>query len=145
MYVIQIGMCDIYITTIQVAGDDPDVEYVISAFEKLQSDAQCQSLLKRCLTNEILDQLKEKRTESHGSCLRDVIQSGVENLDSGVGVYAPDAEAYDVFAPLFDPIIEMYHGGFGPNQNHPPPDFGNAETFGDLDPEGKYVLSNKRR
>ena len=38
-------------------------------------------------------------------------QSGVENLDSGIGVYAPDAEAYDVFAPLFDPIIEEYHGG----------------------------------
>jgi hypothetical protein len=35
----------------------------------------------------------------------------VENLDSGVGVYAPDAEAYEVFAPLFDPIIEEYHGG----------------------------------
>ena len=38
-------------------------------------------------------------------------QPGVENLDSGIGVYAPDAEAYDVFAPLFDPIIEEYHGG----------------------------------
>ena len=34
-----------------------------------------------------------------------MIQSGLENLDSGVGLYAPDAEAYSVFAPLFDPII----------------------------------------
>lgn len=33
--------------------------------------------------------------------------TGVENLDSGVGVYAPDAEAYKLFAPLFDPIIEV--------------------------------------
>ena len=36
---------------------------------------------------------------------RDVIQSGVENLDSGIGIYAPDAEAYEVFADLFDPVI----------------------------------------
>ena len=34
-----------------------------------------------------------------------MIQSGLENLDSGIGIYAPDAEAYSVFAPLFDPII----------------------------------------
>ena len=36
---------------------------------------------------------------------RDVIQFGVENLDSGIGIYAPDAEAYEVFADLFDPVI----------------------------------------
>ena len=30
---------------------------------------------------------------------------GIENLDSGIGLYAPDAEAYSVFAPLFDPVI----------------------------------------
>ena len=29
----------------------------------------------------------------------------MENLDSGIGLYAPDAEAYSVFAPLFDPVI----------------------------------------
>lgn len=39
---------------------------------------------------------------------RDVIQSGVENLDSGIGIYAPDAEAYTVFADLFDPVIGAF-------------------------------------
>ncbi len=38
--------------------------------------------------------------------------SGIENLDSGVGIYAPDAESYNLFAPLFNPVIEDYHGGF---------------------------------
>jgi hypothetical protein len=47
-----------------------------------------------------------------GASLLDVIQSGVENLDSGVGVYAPDADSYVLFADLFDPIIDEYHGGF---------------------------------
>ncbi len=46
------------------------------------------------------------------------IISGVENLDSGVGVYAPDADAYTTFAELFDPIIEEYHGGFGKDQKY---------------------------
>lgn len=43
----------------------------------------------------------------------------MENLDSGVGVYAPDAEAYMVFADLFDPIIEDYHSGFKKTDKHP--------------------------
>ena len=54
------------------------------------------------------------------------------------GVYAPDAEAYVVFASLFDPIIEEYHGGFGKDQHHPPSDFGDASAFEDLDPENKW-------
>ena len=69
--------------------------------------------------------------------MRDVIQSGVENLDSGIGLYAPDAEAYVVFALLFDPIIEEYHGGFSKDKVHPPNDLGDPTVFGDLDPEKK--------
>ena len=45
--------------------------------------------------------------------------AGVENLDSGVGVYAPDAEAYSLFSDLFDPIIEDYHAGFKKTDKHP--------------------------
>ena len=41
--------------------------------------------------------------------LQDVIRSGVENLDSGIGVYAGDEDVYTVFAPLMDKIIEDYH------------------------------------
>ncbi|GFU05736.1 arginine kinase [Nephila pilipes] len=54
-----------------------------------------------------------------------LISIGAENLDSGVGVYAPDAESYTLFADLFNPIIEEYHVGFGPSDKHPPKDFGN--------------------
>jgi hypothetical protein len=35
-----------------------------------------------------------------------MIFTGVKNLDSGVGVYAPDAEAYSLFKELFNPIIQ---------------------------------------
>ena len=104
-------------------------------FEKLQRDEDCHSLLRKHLTEDTLDQLKKKKTSSFNSTLRDVIQSGVENLDSGIGVYAPDAEAYTVFALLFNPIIEDYHGGFGPDAVHPTSDFGDPHDFGDLDPD----------
>lgn len=39
-----------------------------------------------------------------------MILSGCVNTDSGIGVYAGSHEAYRVFAPLMDKIIEDYHG-----------------------------------
>ena len=73
--------------------------------------------------------------------------SGVENLDSGVGVYAPDAESYKVFDALFDPIIEDYHAGFKKTDKHPPSDFltGNLNQLVNVDPAGKYVISTRVR
>lgn len=98
------------------------------------------SLLKKHLTKEIFDQLKTRKT-SFGSTLLDVIQSGLENHDSGVGIYAPDAEAYTVFGELFDPIIDDYHGGFKSTDKHPPKDFGDVDSFGNLDPTVSSYLS----
>ena len=69
----------------------------------------------------------------------------MENLDSGVGVYAPDAEAYSLFAPLFDPIIEDYHVGFTHSDSHPPKDFGDGNDFVNVDPDGSYVISTRVR
>lgn len=66
---------------------------------------------------------------------------GLKNLDSGVGVYAPDSEAYRVFAELFDPIIEDYHKGFGKNDVHPAPYFGDSNDFGTLDVEVRSTLT----
>lgn len=60
--------------------------------------------------------------------------SGLENHDSGVGIYAPDAESYSVFADLFDPIIEDYHAGFKKTDKHPPKNWGDVETLTDVDP-----------
>ena len=71
--------------------------------------------------------------------------TGVENLDSGVGVYAPDAEAYTMFAPLFDPIIEDYHVGFTHSDKHPPKDFGDVNSLVNVDPTGDFVISTRVR
>lgn len=125
--------------------DDPAVmEKLEQAFQKLQSADDCKSLLKKYLTAEVFDTLKSRKT-ALGATLLDVIQSGVENLDSGIGVYAPDADSYSVFADLFDPIIEDYHGGFKKDDKHPSSDFGDLGSFVNVDPDEEFVISTRVR
>lgn len=112
--------------------DQAVLDKLEAGFSKV-AGSDSKSLLKKYLSKEVFDQLKTKKT-SFGSTLLDVIQSGVENLDSGVGIYAPDADSYTVFADLFDPIIEDYHGGFKKTDKHPPKDFGDVDSLGNLDP-----------
>jgi hypothetical protein len=54
-----------------------DVEYVVEGYERLQADPTCHSLLKKHLTSEVLDQLKDLCTPSFRSTLRDVIQETI--------------------------------------------------------------------
>ncbi|CAB3410582.1 unnamed protein product [Caenorhabditis bovis] len=122
------------------------VKKIEEGFAKLQAAADCKSLLKKHLTKEVVDKNKTKKTRL-GATLLDVIQSGVENLDSGVGVYAPDAEAYTLFADLFNPVIQEYHNGFKATDTQPPMDLGekNVGELVDLDPEGKFIVSTRIR
>jgi creatine kinase len=119
-------------------------EKLDAGFKKLQAATDCKSLLKKYLTPEVFDKLKGLKTGFNSSLL-DVIQSGVENLDSGVGIYAPDAESYSLFADLFDPVIEDYHAGFKKTDKHPKSDFGDGNAFVNVDPEGTYVISTRVR
>ncbi|XP_045775882.1 arginine kinase isoform X2 [Maniola jurtina] len=123
--------------------DAATMEKLEAGFSKLQA-SDSKSLLKKYLTKEVFEALKNKKT-SFGSTLLDCIQSGVENLDSGVGIYAPDAEAYSVFAELFDPIIEDYHTGFKKTDKHPPKNWGDVETLGNLDPNNEFIVSTRVR
>ncbi len=104
---------------------------------------ECTSMLCKYLTKEVYEALKDKKTSS-GFTLKDAINSGVLNIDSGIGVYAGDAESYTLFSELFDPIIEDYHG-FNKDDAHKSnlnPDDLNAPN---PDPEGKYILSTRIR
>lgn len=119
------------------------LEKMEAGFAKF-SATDSKSLLKKYLTKEVFDALKNKKT-SFGSTLLDCVQSGFENPDSGVGIYAPDAEAYSLFADLFDPIIEDYHKGFKKTDKHPARDFGDVDSFGNVDPTGEFVVSTRVR
>ncbi|KAK6024768.1 arginine kinase [Ostertagia ostertagi] len=128
------------------APPDTSFKKIEEGYAKLQGAQDCKSLLKKHLTKVVVDKLKRKKTRL-GATLLDVIQSGVENLDSGVGLYAPDAEAYTLFADLFNPVIEEYHNGFKATDTQPPMDLGekNLGELPNLDPEGKFIVSTRIR
>ncbi|MEA2018598.1 MAG: phosphagen kinase [Campylobacterota bacterium] len=101
------------------------------------------SLMAKYLTNDIFDKLKNIKTKNNFT-IKDVINSGVENPDSGIGAYAGDKESYTDFGLLFNPIIEDYHG-FSTTDNHKSdlnPDNLNAPSSNDLD---KYIVSTRIR
>ncbi|KAG9511176.1 hypothetical protein GZH46_00259, partial [Fragariocoptes setiger] len=126
-------------------GVPPSVIQKLEAgFTNLQRSTECHSMLKKYLTRDMLNRLKNLKT-SMGATLLDVVQSGFENLDSNIGLYAPDAEAYTVFADLFNPIIDEYHGGFKPSDNHPRTDFGDLNSLVNVDPSNQFVISTRVR
>jgi len=103
----------------------------------------CKSLLCKYLTQDMYKTLKNKKT-SNGFTFYDAINSGIKNIDSGIGVYAGDKESYELFSELFDNIIEDYHG-FKKDDLHKSdlnPDNLKAPN---PDPEGKYILSTRIR
>lgn len=67
------------------------------------------SLLHKCLTPKIWEELKDKK-DAHGFTLKQAIFSGAKFTESSVGVYGGSHDSYYTFAPLFDKIIQEYHG-----------------------------------
>ncbi len=110
-------------------------------YPKLPED--CKSMLCKHLTPESFEELKNKKT-ANGFTLEQAINSGVVNIDSGIGVYAGDKESYTLFDKLFDPIIKDYHG-FGKEDKHTSnlnPDDLNAPN---PDPDGEFIVSTRIR
>jgi len=67
------------------------------------------SLLSKALTRDVWEKCANQR-DKYGYTFQQCIFSGAKWTNSGVGVYAGCHEGYYTFAPLFDKIIEMYHG-----------------------------------
>ena len=108
-----------------------------------QFPKECRSLLCKYLTPEVFEKLKDAKT-ANGFTLAQAINSGVQNPDSSIGVYAGDKASYDVFAPLFDPVIQDYHG-FGTEDMHKSDLDAERLIATDLDPENSYILSTRIR
>jgi arginine kinase len=103
----------------------------------------CRSLLKKHLTPEIFGKLINVRSKS-GYSLNQLINSGLENPDSSVGVYLGDQDSYAAFALLLDKIIDDYHGHKNDTRHIGNLNSANLKTT-DLDPERKYILSTRIR
>lgn len=103
-----------------------------------------QSLMKKFLTPEVKEKLKDVVSPS-GLVLADLTRSGDENPDSSVGVYSADEESYSLFAPLFDPVINEYHGHGTEDQHKRDLDIAHLGEIGDLDPTGESIVSTRIR
>ncbi len=102
-----------------------------------------QSLMAKYLSEELLGELKDKKT-SNGFTLQDAINSGVKNPDSGIGIYAGDEESYSLFSPIFDPIIEEYHG-FSKDDKHKSNLNADDLKAPNPDPRNEYIVSTRIR
>lgn len=67
------------------------------------------SILCKCLTPELYEQLKDTK-DAAGYSFKQAIFSGAKYTESGVGVYAGSHDSYKTFAPFFDKVIFEYHG-----------------------------------
>ena len=67
------------------------------------------SLLCKFLTKDIYNKYKGKKDKA-GVSFEQMILSGSQNIDSGIGLYAGSHDSYTTFSDLFDKVIEDYHG-----------------------------------
>mgnify|MGYP006093354077 CR=1 FL=1 len=67
------------------------------------------SLLCKFLTKDIYNKYKGKKDKA-GVSFEQMILSGSQNIDSGIGLYAGSHDSYTTFSDLFDKVIEEYHG-----------------------------------
>lgn len=71
--------------------------------------AGTKSLVSKYCTAEVFAANKGK-CDKAGVPFEQMILSGCQNIDSGIGVYAGSHDAYTTFNNLFDNVIEDYHG-----------------------------------
>lgn len=106
-------------------------------------DYKSRSLLKKYLTPELFDRLKTLKTKK-GFSFGHLVNSGLLNQDSSIGVYAGDAESYTVFAELLTPVINEYHGYS--ETGHHGRDFSPlGAALKNPDPDNHYILSTRIR
>merc|ERR1719262_1466728 len=96
----------------------------------------------------IYDKLKNRLTKK-GVTLAACIKTGMDNMGhpmiKTVGMTAGDEESYELFKELFDPVIDIRHGGYPPNAKHPTDMDVSKLSMTEIDPTGKYVISTRVR
>eukprot|EP00088_Acartia_fossae_P047768 TRINITY_DN5187_c0_g1_i8.p1 TRINITY_DN5187_c0_g1~~TRINITY_DN5187_c0_g1_i8.p1 ORF type:complete len:380 (-),score=138.17 TRINITY_DN5187_c0_g1_i8:413-1480(-) len=68
------------------------------------------SLVAKYVTEPIWEKLNRAKTATSGFTLAKAIACAVEFNNQHCGIYAGDWDSYKVFADVFDPLIQEYHG-----------------------------------
>ena len=131
----------------QIADDaEKGEETKVSNFPDL---SQHNNWMSRCLTKEIYDRLSVLKTPT-GFTLDQAIQTGVDNprhpyvFTRTPGCVAGDEESYEVFADLFDPVIEGRHNGYKKDARHKT-DLNPNNLKGGDDLDSEFVISSRVR
>jgi len=66
------------------------------------------SLVSKYCTKAVYDKYKGKKDKA-GVSFEQMILSGSQNIDSGIGCYAGSHDSYTTFCDLFDEVILDYH------------------------------------
>jgi len=97
---------------------------------------------------ELYEQLKGKTTKL-GVNLGHCIKTGVDNkghpMIKTVGMVGGDEESFELFAPLFDPVISARHRGYPADAKHPTDLDISKISDTKMDPTGKYILTTRCR
>merc|ERR1712200_119354 len=62
------------------------------------------------VTKDVWDQLNSIKTKTSGFTLAKAVACAVQFDNQHCGIYAGDWDSYKDFAPVFDPLIQEYHG-----------------------------------
>merc|ERR1712033_122862 len=89
---------------------EEDKKYQKQYFGDFPFIASQHSLVAKHVTKDKWDQLKNVKTKTSGFTLAKAIACAVEFDNQHCGIYAGDWDSYKDFAPVFDPIIQEYHG-----------------------------------
>merc|ERR1712042_179527 len=87
-----------------------DLEYQKKYFGDFPFIASQHSLVAKHVTKEKWDALKNIKTKTSGFTLAKAIACAVTFNNQHCGIYAGDWDSYKDFAPVFDPLIQEYHG-----------------------------------
>merc|ERR1719365_263923 len=87
-----------------------DLEHQKKFFGDFPFIASQHSLVAKHVTKAKWDQLKNIKTKTSGFTLAKAIACAVTFNNQHCGIYAGDWDSYKDFAPVFDPLIQEYHG-----------------------------------
>jgi len=68
------------------------------------------SLVAKYVTEPLWNKLSKEETKTSGFTLSKAIACAVQFDNQHCGIYAGDSDSYKVFADVFDPLIQEYHG-----------------------------------
>jgi len=91
------------------------------------------SLVKKYVTRQKWNELRDVKTKTSGFTLWKAIQVSVHFPNQHCGIYAGDWDTYKDLAPVFDPIIQEYHG-IKPGAMHTS-DMDASKIFGNVAPD----------